>query len=225
MQKEQSNNIVNKNNDWAIINRPIFRFRKKEGIKMDLNEIQEYIKKQLSEKRYYHSTCVMERSRELAKKYGADIEIAEKIGMAHDVAKEMTEEEKLSYVEENNIEIDETEKINTGLLHAKIGKDIAIKQFGFTENMGQAIANHTTGNKDMDIYSKILFIADRTSKDRSFEDLEYLNQLVDKCIDEAVIYILDKKIKLQIEKRASIHINGIIARNYLLEIMNKNRSI
>ena len=71
----------------------------------------------------------------------------------------------------------------------------------------------------MDLYSKILFIADRTSKDRKFEDLEYLNQIVDKGIDEAVLYILDKKIKLQIEKRASIHINGIIARNNLLKKM------
>jgi len=183
---------------------------------MNLNEIQKYIQEKLSEKRYYHSMCVMERSRELAIKFGANVEISEKIGMAHDVAKEMSEEDKLKYVEENNIEIDDTEKENTGLLHAKIGKDIAIKKFGFTESMGEAIANHTTGNKNMDIYSKILFIADRTSKDRDFADLEYLNQLVDKGIDEAVLYILDKKIKLQIEKRATIHINGIIARNYLL---------
>ena len=186
---------------------------------MELREIQEYIKNKLSEKRYYHSIGVMERSRQLALKFGADLEIAEKIGIAHDVAKEMSEEEKLQYVKDNNIEIDDTEKENTGLLHAKIGKDISIKKFGFTESMGEAIANHTTGNKNMDIYSKILFIADRTSKDRNFEDLQYLNQLVDEGIDKAVLYILDKKIKLQIEKRASIHINGIIARNYLLEKM------
>lgn len=183
---------------------------------MELKQIQEYIKQRLSEKRYYHSTCVMERSKELALKFGADIQIAQKIGIAHDVAKEMTEEEKLKYIQENNIEIDDTEKENTGLLHAKIGKDIAIKEFGFDETMGQAIANHTTGNKNMDIYSKILFIADRTSIDRKFEDLDYINQLADKGIDEAVLYILDKKIKLQIEKRATIHVNGIIARNYLL---------
>lgn len=189
---------------------------------MDLDEIQKYIKKQLSEKRYYHSMCVMQRSSELAKKYKANIEIAEKIGIAHDVAKEMTEEEKLKYVKENNIEIDDTEKENTGLLHAKIGKDIAIKKFGFTESMGDAIANHTTGNKNMDIYSKILFIADRTSKDRNFEDLDYLNELADKGIDEAVLYILDKKIELQIKKKASIHINGIIARNDLINKIKQN---
>lgn len=184
---------------------------------MELKEIQEYIKNTLSEERYYHSICVMERSEELAKQFGADIEIVKKIGIAHDVAKEMSEEEKLKYVKENDIEIDDMERKNTSLLHAKIGKDIAIKKFGFSESMGQAIENHTTGNKNMDLYSKILFIADRTSKDRNFEDLKYLNELVEKGIDEAVLYILDKKIELQIKKRAPIHINGIIARNYILE--------
>ena len=177
---------------------------------MELKEIQEYVKKQLSEKRYNHSVGVMERSEELAKMYGADVEIAKKIGIAHDVAKEISEEDKLKYVKDNNIEIDEVERENTPLLHAKIGK------FGFSESMGQAIANHTTGNKDMDIYSKILFIADRTSKERNFDDIEYIKDLAKKDIDEAVLYILDKKIELQVKKRALIHLNGIIARNYLL---------
>ena len=193
---------------------------------MELEEIQKFVKGHLSEKRYIHSVGVMQRSEELALKYGAYVETAKKIGIAHDVAKEMTEEEKLKYVKENNIEIDDIERQNTGLLHAKIGKDIAIKKFGFTESMGQAIANHTTGNKDMDIYSKILFIADRTSKDRNFEDLKTLNKIIEeKNIDEVILYILDKKIELQIKKEALIHINGIIARNYLLEIMNKNKNI
>lgn len=184
---------------------------------MNLEEINEYVKQKLSEKRYNHSIGVMERAEELALKYGVDVEVSKKIGIAHDVAKELAEEEKLKYVEENNIEIDEIEKENTGLLHAKIGKDIAIKKFGFTESMGQAIANHTTGNKDMDIYSKILFIADRTSKERKFDDLEYIIELANKDVDEAVLYILDKKIEIQIKKRATIHLNGVIARNNLLK--------
>ena len=54
------------------------------------------------------------------------------------------EVKELKYVKDNNIEIDEVERENTPLLHAKIGKDIAIKKFGFSESMGQAIANHTT---------------------------------------------------------------------------------
>lgn len=186
---------------------------------MELKDIQEYVEGHLSEKRYYHSKCVMERAIELGEKYGIEQDVIAKIGIAHDIAKEMPPDEKLKYVEENSIKVDETERENTTLLHAKIGKDIAIKKFGFSESMGQAIANHTTGNKNMDIYSKILFIADRTSKDRDFEDLEYLNKLVEENIDEAVLYILDKKIELQIKKRAPIHINGIVARNYILNTM------
>lgn len=183
---------------------------------MKLEEIQEYVKNHLSEKRYNHSVGVMERSKELAIKFGADIEKCAKIGIAHDIAKEIPEKEKIKYCKENNIEIDEIEKINTSLLHAKIGRDIAIKKFEFDKSMGDSIANHTTGNKNMDLYSKILFIADRTSNDRNFEDLECLKALEDKGIDEAVLYILDKKIELQIKKRAPIHLNGIIARNSLL---------
>lgn len=184
---------------------------------MEIKEIQEYVKNNLSEKRYNHCVGVMERAKELAVKFGADINTCAKIGIAHDIAKEMPEEEKIKYCMDNSIEIDETERVNTTLLHAKIGKDIAIKKFGFDESMGDAIKNHTTGNKNMDIYSKILFIADRTSIDRNFEDLEYLKSLEDKGIDEAVLYILDKKIELQIKKKAQIHLNGIIARNWLLK--------
>ena len=61
---------------------------------MELKEIEEYVKKELSEERFFHSQGVMKKSIELAKRFGADIDIAAKIGMAHDVAKEIPEEEK-----------------------------------------------------------------------------------------------------------------------------------
>ena len=189
---------------------------------MELEEIKKIVKEILSEKRYNHCVGVMQRSVELAKKFGADEDICAKIGLAHDIAKEISEENKIKYCEENNIEIDEIERINPSLLHAKIGKDIAIKKLGFNESMAEAIANHTTGNKNMDLYSKILFIADRTSVDRNFEDLEYLKTLEDKGINEAVLYILDKKLEQQIKKQNPIHLNGIIARNSLLEEMKNN---
>ena len=103
---------------------------------MELKEIQKYVKNTLSEKRYNHCLGVMERAKELAIKYGADVETCAKIGIAHDVAKEIPEEEKIKYCIDNNIEIDEIERVNTSLLHAKIGKDIykwlLIKAFFFT---------------------------------------------------------------------------------------------
>lgn len=183
---------------------------------MELAEIEKIVKKRLSEKRFYHSKCVMERCEEIAKKFDFDVEIAKKVGIAHDVAKELSPEEKLEYCKTNNIEVDEMEEKNTTLLHAKIGADIAKKEFGFNNSMCLAIRTHTTGLPEMDMLAKILFIADRTSADRELPDIDYINELLEKNIDETILYILDKKIELQIKKHATMHVNSIITRNWIL---------
>lgn len=184
---------------------------------MELEQIQKEVEKRLSEKRYYHSMCVMERCEEIARKFGFDVDTAKKVGISHDIAKELTDEEKLKYCEENNIEVDEIEKKNISLLHAKIGADMVKKLFGFSDEMCYAIKAHTTGLPQMDMLSKILFIADRTSKERGFPDIEYLNELLEKNINQAVLYILDKKIELQLKKQANMHINTVTTRNELLK--------
>lgn len=184
---------------------------------MELMEIEKIVKTRLSEKRFYHSQCVKARCEEIALKIGFDVDIAKKVGIAHDVAKELTSEKKLKYCKKNNIEVDEMEEKNTTLLHAKIGADIAKKEFGFTQSMARAIEAHTTGLPEMDMLAKILFIADRTSKERELPDIDYINELLEKNIDEAILYILDKKIELQIQKHATMHINSIITRNWIIE--------
>lgn len=186
---------------------------------MELKEIEEIVKNRLSEKRFFHSKCVMERCEEIAKKLKFDVEIAKKVGIAHDIAKEISNEEKIEYAKKNNIEIDEIEISNPTLLHAKIGADISEKELDFSKDMVRAIRAHTTGIENMSILDKILFIADRTSFDRGFPDIEYLNSLLDQNIDVAVLYIFDKKITLQIEKKAQMHPATIIARNWLLKNM------
>lgn len=186
---------------------------------MELEQIQNEIKNRLSEKRYYHSVCVMERCEELAKKFDFNIEIAKKVGISHDIAKELTDVEKLEYCEKNNIEVDEMEKQSISILHAKIGAHMVKDLFGFDDKMSFAIKAHTTGLPKMDMLSKILFIADRTSKERNFPDIEYLNSLLEEDIDKAVLYILDKKIELQLKKQANIHINTVITRNSIIDNM------
>ena len=183
---------------------------------MEIEEIKEYLKNVLSEKRYYHSECVIEMCEELAKIYDVDIETAKKVGIAHDVAKEMPTDEKFKYMEENNLEIEEIERKYPTLLHAKIGADIAVKKFGFTKEMGQAIVAHTTAKPNMNMLTKILYIADWIGKDRTFEDTYYLRELTKQDIDKAILYSLDSIIKDKIDSKEEIHIDSILARNYLL---------
>lgn len=191
---------------------------------MELEKIIEDVKKHISEKRYIHSLGVMKRIEELAKIYNVDVETAKKVGIAHDVAKEMTVEESLKYAEENDIEFDEIEKEIPYLLHGKIGADITKKLYGFDEQMQNAIIYHTTGNKDMDMLAKILYAADKTEENRNFKEynVEYERELANKDIDEALIFMLGETIKNNIENKKIIHPNSIITRNMLLIKIQKS---
>ena len=151
---------------------------------MEYKEIEANVKKILSEYRFTHSVGVAKKAVELAKIYGVDEEIAKKIGIAHDVAKEMTDEEMLKYAISNNIETDEIESAKPSLLHGKIGADIALKKYGFTKDMANAIKWHTTGKENMSMLEKIIYVADKIEENRIIhpKTIEARNDLLLKCI-------------------------------------------
>ena len=185
-------------------------------MKFNLEEITKDVKNTLSEKRYIHCIGVMEQAAYLAKKYGYDIDIARVVGIAHDISKEIPEEEKLKYVEQNNIEIDKIESVNIGLLHAKIGADICKKKYNFTEEMQNAIKYHTTGDENMNILAKIIFVADKTEKNRKYEDLKTVRDLADEDLDKCILYILDYMLVDNVNKKKLIHPNSIKIRNKIM---------
>ena len=182
-----------------------------EQIKKDLKDI-------LSEKRYTHSIGVMEMAAKLAEIYGADVETAKLAGILHDIAKEMSSEEKLKYVKENNIIINEVERINTPILHGKIGADIAKKKYGINEQVQRAIEYHTTTNPNMDLISKIVYVSDKIELNRKSEDydIKYERELALKDIDKTIIYIIHSNIKSLLNKRKLIEAEMIETRNKLL---------
>lgn len=189
-----------------------------------LEEINKDIKSKLSEKRYEHSIGVMKKIGELAKKYNVDINRARLVGIAHDIAKEMSTEDKLRYVKEHNIEIDEIEQINVELLHTKIGADICKNKYGFEKKMQDAIKYHTTGNPNMDDLAKILLIADKTENGRTYIDFAKIEKLEEKGINELLIYVLDESIKFTIDKGKIIHPDSIYTRNaFLLKCYNSQQ--
>ena len=184
---------------------------------MELEQIEKIVKTRLSEKRYKHSLAVMQRCAELAKIYGVDIEKAKKVGLAHDIAKELSQEEIMKIVKENNIEFDEIEIKNPPLWHAKIGGVICKNELGFTGDMVQAVESHTLGNEKMELLDKILFVADATGLDRNWIDLEYARKLSETSLDETIIYIIDINIKDNIQRKRQIHPQSIKARNKLIK--------
>ena len=187
-----------------------------------LETIKEDLKQSLSEKRYIHSIGVMEMSEELAKIYNVDIETAKIAGLLHDIAKEMPKEEILKYVEENNIIITEVESINTGILHGKIGADIAKKKYNVNEQIQKAIKYHTTTNPNMDTLAKIVYVADKIELNRKSEnfDIELERKLAKENLDKALLVILDNTTKYLIDNNRLLVEESIETRNKLL-ILNK----
>lgn len=183
-----------------------------------IEKIKKDLKENLSEKRYTHSIGVMNMAVELATFYNADVETAKIAGLLHDIAKEMTSNEKIKYVEDNNITIDEVERINTPILHGKIGADIAKRKYGVNEQIQKAIEYHTTTDPDMDIIAKIVYISDKIELNRKSEDydIEYERNLAKKSLDETIIYIIDSNIKSLVNKGKLIHPKSIETRNKLI---------
>ena len=188
-----------------------------------LSRINNDLKNTLSEKRYKHSLGVMKKAEELASIYGIDTNIAKLTGLAHDIGKEFSDEEMLKYAKENNIEVDNVEKVNVGLLHAKIGADICKKKYNFTIEMQNAIKYHTVGNENMDLLAKIIFVADKTEEGRNYkkeeknEQLQRVRELSKIDINEALLYEIDSSLIYTIQKHKLVHTDSILTRNKLLK--------
>ena len=185
---------------------------------MEYKEIENDVKSVLSEYRFTHSLGVAKKAIELAKIYGVQEEIAKKVGIAHDIAKEMTDEEMIEYAKANNIRIDEIETVKPSLLHGKIGADIAAKKYGFTEDMVNAIKWHTTGRENMSMLEKIIYVADKTEENRKGTrfNLEKSRELSTQNIDETLIFLMNEFITYNVKNEWLIHPETIKARNDLL---------
>lgn len=189
---------------------------------MNYEEIEEIVRNSMSEKRFRHSQGVAKRAAELASIYGEDVEKARKIGIAHDIAKEMSKEEAVSYAKENGIVFDEIEEKEPGLWHSKLGADIAVKRYGFTSDMAEAITYHTTGNVNMNTMDKIIYIADKTDETRTIINREEAVEVSNKNLDNGVLYIAKFMIQYSLKKDSLIHPDTIHLMNQLIT-KKKNR--
>ena len=174
------------------------------------------IKNRLSEYRYKHSVGVMKMAGELAKFYNLDIKKARIIGLAHDIAKQMTDKEIEEYTRKYNIKLDELELKNRELIHSKLGADICKREYNFDDEMANAVLYHTTGNPNMDLMAKIIFIADKVEENRVYDDLERRRKLAFENIDQAIIETINYTTTYCIERGDVIHLDAILTRNKLI---------
>ena len=194
-------------------------------MKYSIEELKGFLKPLMSEKRYNHSIMVMEEAKEYWKKYGNNnkefFEKTIRAALMHDVAKEMTKEEVKNYVEKNNINLDIQKPINEPLIHGIVGADKCIKEYDFDEEMANSIRWHTTGNINMSLMDKIVFLADKTGRDNLLPTLKKVREKALIDLDEAIYYYIDENIKRLKDKNISINPISIETKNYFFNKLNK----
>jgi len=127
----------------------------------NFGKMQLQLKKHLDVERFNHTLGVMYTSAALAMCYKADIKKAQAAGLLHDCAKRIPDDKMISMCRKQNIRINEYEKANPFLLHAKLGAFMAKEQYDIHDKeILSAIRYHTTGRPEMTLLEKIVYIAD-----------------------------------------------------------------
>ncbi len=182
--------------------------------KTDYDALLAILKKRLNEKRYYHSLCVADEAKRLAVKYGADPEKAYLAGLLHDITKNAPDEEHLKIFKDFGIILSDVEKNAKKLWHAMSGAAYVEHILGINDSeIIDAIRYHTTAKADMSLLAKILYLADFTSADRDYEDVDVIREYVDISLEKAFIYALQYSIKDLVDLQKAVHTDTVAAYN------------
>lgn len=144
-------------------------------------------KKRLSAKRYQHTLNVRRMAVKLAKRWGADPEKAALAALLHDTAKELPREEMLQILNDNAIMAENAQNRPSPVWHGICAAILAQTQWGVEdEEVLSAIRCHTTGKPGMSLLDEIVFLADMTSAERDYPEVDYLRKLEKKDIHQAM---------------------------------------
>ena len=180
------------------------------------------LKDRLNEKRYYHSLCVADEAKRLALKYGADPEKMYLAGLLHDITKNISDNEQLQTFKKFGIMLSVAEKSSPLIWHAMTGALVVENELRIIdEDIISSIRYHTTGKANMTLCQKIIFVADLTSADRNYPDIDEIRAKANRDLDECIIDILKFTICDIVAKNNPLHPDTLDAYNYLITERNE----
>ena len=183
----------------------------------DIKKIRKKMEKMLDAKRFEHTLGVAYTASALAMRYNEDISRALTAGLLHDCAKCISNEKKIAICEKHNIPINEVERENPFLLHAKVGSYMAMKQFNIhDQDVINAILNHTTGRPGMSQLEKIIYVADYIEPGRrQAPNLQQIRKEVFQDLDRAMLLGLEMSIEGLEKRGVAVNSYSVRARDHL----------
>ncbi len=142
---------------------------------------------------------------ELARRWGADQELARRAAILHDVTKALKLPQQLILAERYGIIQKIGGKRFPTVNHAFTASEAARRVYGECDEVCSAICWHTTGKENMSVLEKIIYLADFIEPTRSFEGVEYFRDLAYKDLDECLCRSLEHSLDYLAERGMDIH--------------------
>ena len=170
-------------------------------------DILKWIDGRIKKSRYQHTLGVEQTAVTLARKFGADPNLASLAALLHDNAKNLDLNVQLSickkaFPKKYNLTSD-----YTSILHAFAGSVEARERYpNLPEEVFSSICYHTTGRPNMSLMDKIIYCADFIEPGRpSFEGLSEARKLVYDSLDEGLLYIMTHTFRFVAGKGKKVH--------------------
>ncbi len=171
-----------------------------------IDKAKEHLKSRLNEKRYYHSLCVADAAKAIAEQYSYPTDKAYIAGLIHDVMRNESQDNMQSYINKHAIVLDDITQNSVMLWHAVLGADYIQRYMGINDlDIINAVRYHTTARKNMSTLEKIIYLADCSSTDREYWNVEDIRKLILKDMNKAMYEVLDFSIKDLTEKGKPVH--------------------
>ena len=186
--------------------------------------VHDWLKAHLKPNRYLHSKNVAEMAAAFSDIYEVNVEDAVKAGILHDAGKGFNGNELIAFCKEHHLKVPYFEdicKCEPALLHSYASAWIARHLFEVrNKEILQAITEHTLGSLHMSTLSKILFVADISSKDRKYKDAFVIRNLALQDLDKALLYAANRKLLFTIDSQKWLCPVGIALWNHLVKQAN-----
>lgn len=191
---------------------------------MTKTEYIEVISKMLTPKRFAHSLNVADQAVFLAKRYGEDEEKAYIAGVLHDICKNMPHEEQLQWMEKSAIILDNNLLSQPPVWHGFAGAVYLQQVLKIEdEDILNAVRYHTVAREHMSKLEQIIYLADLTSCERSYPDVDRMREIVTHSLHEGMREALIFAVTNQASKHLPLCMDTCLAYNeYIKEEPSEN---
>ena len=139
-------------------------------------------------KRLRHCLGVEKAARELAERFGLDVEKAGLAGLLHDYAKKVSDEEFLGLIDKYKLNPD-LKNWGNNVWHGMVGIYKIQEDLGIEDaEILPAIEIHTVGSGTMSELDKVVYVADYIEHNRDFPGVDKARELAQRSLNLAVAY-------------------------------------